>query len=584
MNPPLVVRIGASIVLCSTLGNFGPSVASAQLTGACQSTVCVSVFDDFAYSSTSIGASASDNSIFGANYWCNVLPSCTGSTLTRAWYFYNWEDAYGQFAQDAISFNGSYVRLRLDNLVNPVTVPGLVPAIISGFTRKTGTWSARVRFATLPSPDYPTIQAFWLNAPLTWSTESDPSGGELRTTELDIEWNNAFGPGSGDRVHTSTLGWDSVGNHSVAQTWLNCEYIYPTGQGYSVEDIAGCDGYTTGSESPGIVGDTWWDLIIRFDGTIVEFGMQADGYGGQLGTVWGGGPGGSVGTTTSGTMVEMSEFEPQWPANDLATAFSQHWYAGSAPIETQYLDVEWFYYSTRSDISIDDIQEEVATVLRPNSVVRFTDIGTLVRAAGIDDEYSASILAPYSIWSPPAELSVDVSPLAQNTYHYAWSRRYRKPDLSWTPWQDLSDNRPWIADYSPIKCSSYTAAEYKVAVDVWWGTALPATDTHTVWYDACQGGAKRVVTESAESEQPVLSPNPARGRLVVSFSVSTDARVSLRILDARGRAVLNPFSGYLPRGDTQIPILVDNLPSGVYFLRMQIDGSDPSTTSFVLLR
>ena len=69
-----------------------------------------------------------------------------------------------------------------------------------------------------------------------------------------------------------------------------------------------------------------------------------------------------------------------------------------------------------------------------------------------------------------------------------------------------------------------------------------------------------------------VSPNPAPGATVVTFSLPNAMRVSLRALDSGGREVATLLSGQYDPGPHRFVWKHRRLPSGVYFLQLRADG------------
>jgi hypothetical protein len=67
-------------------------------------------------------------------------------------------------------------------------------------------------------------------------------------------------------------------------------------------------------------------------------------------------------------------------------------------------------------------------------------------------------------------------------------------------------------------------------------------------------------------------PNPFNPTTVIRFSILKPAIVDLRIFDAIGREIDNPVSGKLNPGSYTYKWNAGNLPSGVYFYRLESDG------------
>jgi PKD repeat protein len=80
-------------------------------------------------------------------------------------------------------------------------------------------------------------------------------------------------------------------------------------------------------------------------------------------------------------------------------------------------------------------------------------------------------------------------------------------------------------------------------------------------------------TLSTESYEVLKSlsiyPNPATDRVRLNLELTKSQNVTLDIVDASGRVVQSPFSGFMPEGPQNMEIQLDrNVNSGLYFIRM----------------
>ena len=81
-------------------------------------------------------------------------------------------------------------------------------------------------------------------------------------------------------------------------------------------------------------------------------------------------------------------------------------------------------------------------------------------------------------------------------------------------------------------------------------------------------------------------PNPFNPSTMISFSLKTDADVSLKVFNLLGQEIATLFNGRLTAGIQQISFNAENLTSGVYFYRIDakgIDGTNFSSTKKMIL-
>ena len=92
-------------------------------------------------------------------------------------------------------------------------------------------------------------------------------------------------------------------------------------------------------------------------------------------------------------------------------------------------------------------------------------------------------------------------------------------------------------------------------------------------------GPRAGLLDPVGTRQPVavsdcrLSPNPAQDRAVLAFRLPEQSEVGVRLVGADGRSVLQvPAQVYFP-GQQQIALDTRSLPTGIYFVHLQVDGA-----------
>jgi hypothetical protein len=78
-------------------------------------------------------------------------------------------------------------------------------------------------------------------------------------------------------------------------------------------------------------------------------------------------------------------------------------------------------------------------------------------------------------------------------------------------------------------------------------------------------------------------PNPFNSSTVLTFWLSDRAQISLKVFDALGRQVTTLTNGILPCGTYHVEFDGSNLPSGVYFYRLDTAG-ESQTKKMILLK
>lgn len=92
------------------------------------------------------------------------------------------------------------------------------------------------------------------------------------------------------------------------------------------------------------------------------------------------------------------------------------------------------------------------------------------------------------------------------------------------------------------------------------------------------GGLYSFSFPTSVEEQPLntfplsTTPNPASAQSLITFTLLKESAVRLSLFDATGREVLKLFSGEGSFGENHFSWNTENLPQGVYFIRLEADG------------
>lgn len=68
------------------------------------------------------------------------------------------------------------------------------------------------------------------------------------------------------------------------------------------------------------------------------------------------------------------------------------------------------------------------------------------------------------------------------------------------------------------------------------------------------------------------TPNPASAQSLITFTLLKESAVKLSVFDAAGSEVLKLFSGQGSSGENRFQWNTENLPQGIYFIRLEADG------------
>jgi alkaline phosphatase D len=72
-----------------------------------------------------------------------------------------------------------------------------------------------------------------------------------------------------------------------------------------------------------------------------------------------------------------------------------------------------------------------------------------------------------------------------------------------------------------------------------------------------------------------IFPNPARARVNLNFSLLKAGRLSIDLVDSRGRKLISSYSGKTPAGLFSLEQELTDLPAGQYFFRISLEGELP---------
>jgi len=79
-------------------------------------------------------------------------------------------------------------------------------------------------------------------------------------------------------------------------------------------------------------------------------------------------------------------------------------------------------------------------------------------------------------------------------------------------------------------------------------------------------------------------PNPFNGKVSLNFTLPNSSDCQMVVVDGMGRQVASLLNGMVLAGDHNIAWNADDMPSGVYFARMQVKGMAPIERRLVLLK
>ena len=193
-------------------------------------------------------------------------------------------------------------------------------------------------------------------------------------------------------------------------------------------------------------------------------------------------------------------------------------------------------------------------------------------------------------------------------------------DLSGATWAEVSYWRYYVVettyddvftvDISNDGGASWTDLETVDATTPWYrarfeldGGALPLTDQMQLRFIAEDTGGGSLVEAliddvaifttrgdvvPADAPAPVASlgayPNPFNPATVLQYALPRAGHAELAVYDAAGRLVARPLAAARPAGAGEVVWRADDLASGVYLVRLRLDGEDLRATKLTLLK
>jgi|GEM_PF-2890389 len=498
------------------------------------------LFDDFQYFSVEYPIEGdSSGSIFGKNPWLTD----SGVIYTPAWRRFNRDNH--QFGENA--------KIKIENYGFSLEIKKgferkmLIPIIVSGFYFREGTFAAKIRFNKF-NFDTKFIQAFWLTSPLYFVFQR---GNEtLRYwSEMDFEYNNYFTP---DKIRSIQIGCNNSDGRRAIFTQIDCIckhednfYSYPK-----------CNGDFNKFD---ILSGQWYICKFNLDSAekTLKISMFCDSLSNSGAEVWGGH------SSDSKNWGECFTIDDYFPEYTLTTVFSCHM-GGENDIATDNskLDVDWYYYSPKTDLTFEDIKEDIDS-LKKNRIDRVNTTGqSTFPDANSFEKGIVSIDGPDSISS---------------CQPYTWKlksnyKRHASFDMDFY-YRFIRDDGPenWVKLYRPDV--TLTARYYHKSLELissafdYWGD-YRTNDTMIVEIE--QGNCKEDFKKYEISEP---YPNPSLLTVQLDYELFADAHVTIKIFDLLGREITTLVEKHQTRGHYSEIFDAILSSSGTYVCTYKI-GSD----------
>ena len=406
---------------------------------------------------------------------------------------------------------------------------------MSTFIRKYGTFASRVKFGDLRT-NVSIDQAFFLYGSTVHGFHKNKEIIQ-NTDEMDFEWcsgqydvimmagiNNhdykipihiplkCIAVDKNHRLPLNSMYEDFLGRQPIANQWATCLFV--------------CDSASKKIKISMRVSD--------FDGT----GYQI--YGSDYSNV--------------------DDYDKPYTINnyELFTSMNVFYGYGTALFDKAEMDADWFYYSARTDMDFDAIEDSVKS-LRKNGIVRINTAGA---------EFHNDFMA-----DKPGEFFLDGPVEIEACKEYQWiikAHDYRisayDTELLYRYHLKIGGWENWRQHYSiyPVLTSEpfYDSLEFHAICKDHWVKYADTVDM------------KIHISDGTNSYPSVVNlkdpiPNPANTQVTLEFTLNKSADISLTITDESGNLISEITSGYYQAGNYFLLYKVDQLHQGVYFIYLK---------------
>lgn len=90
------------------------------------------------------------------------------------------------------------------------------------------------------------------------------------------------------------------------------------------------------------------------------------------------------------------------------------------------------------------------------------------------------------------------------------------------------------------------------------------------------------VNENSVLNSISLAPNPANDELNLNVDLNSGNEILVSVFNTTGQEVLNPVSAFAGLGENRITLSVAELPAGIYFAKISVDGEAVKTERLVV--
>lgn len=126
-----------------------------------------------------------------------------------------------------------------------------------------------------------------------------------------------------------------------------------------------------------------------------------------------------------------------------------------------------------------------------------------------------------------------------------------------------------IVNYYKPSLSKFPLLSYVTGVIKQGSTILDSNKTFISQYALPGVGIEQLENNLIDLN---LYPNPAKENVTLTLSLKDNANIRVDLMNQLGQYVKTSYNGFQPQGNNQINLNVENIPSGIYFVNIYIDG------------